>query len=96
MFSRTEILVCMLIIALVPLSCTRLDQVATIGTSSVAMEELPSDGSIPSQYGDLISVSSLDQYPTMVQLWFQKKRAILGWFNIPSDLIISLNSFMYP
>jgi hypothetical protein len=60
-----------------PLSCTKLDQVTTIGTGTLEMQELPSDGSIPLEYGNLISVSSLDQYPTMVQLWFQDEQGDL-------------------
>jgi hypothetical protein len=77
MLIRRGILICLLILALLPLSCTKLDQVTTMGTSSLAMEELPGDGSIPVQYGKLVSVSSLDQYPTMVQLWFQNERGDL-------------------
>ena len=86
MLSRKGVILCLLIIVLFPLSCTKLDQVTTIGTSSLAMEELPGDGSIPADYGNLISVSSLDQYPTMVQLWFQ---------NEDGDLRMVQYSFKY-
>ncbi|MBW1674074.1 MAG: hypothetical protein JRJ45_10610 [Deltaproteobacteria bacterium] len=73
MLSRKEMFLCLLIVVLLPLSCTRLDQLTTVGASSLAGEKLPGDGSIPVGYGNLISVSSLDQHPHMVQLWFQNE-----------------------
>lgn len=59
------------------LSCTRLDQETAIGTRFLASEELPGDGSIPAHYGDLVSVSSLNEYPNTVQLWFQDEEGTL-------------------
>jgi len=71
MMIRKELLIILLIMFFLPLSCTRLDQATPTGTTSLAMEELPADGSIPAHYGDLVSVISLDEYPNMAHLWFQ-------------------------
>ena len=75
MLSLKGMFLSLMIVVLLPLSCTKLDQPTTVGTpertTTLAEEQLPKDGSIPSKYGTLISVSSVAGHPYWMQLWFQ-------------------------
>lgn len=73
MLSRKGAILCLLIVVLLPISCTKIDQMTGTGTGLLTIEKLPDGGSIPADYGNLISVSSVKQLPTVVQLWFQNE-----------------------
>ena len=61
-----------------PLSCTRLPESPTAQVEPLS-ESLPQEGSIPSEWGKLISVSSLTHYGAWVQLWFQDDDGNVRW-----------------
>jgi hypothetical protein len=77
MSSRKTIFLSLIMVALLPLSCTKLDKMMEEGTETLVEEKLPEDGSIPSEYGNLVSVSSVVAFPDFMQLWFQDEKGDL-------------------
>ncbi len=67
----TGILVLLLLVAFVP-SCTRLSKPDGAG-GDLAIEQVPASGVIPQEWGALISVSSVADFPHAAQLWFQDR-----------------------
>ena len=61
------------LILLLLLSCTKLPEAPTGIEGGLKMEVLPLGNTIPLHWGDLIAVSSVNQYPGWVQLWFKDK-----------------------
>jgi len=61
------------LIVLLSLSCAKLPETPSTLTGGTKMEVLPLENTIPQQWGDLIAVSSVNQYPGWVQLWFKDK-----------------------
>lgn len=70
-----QIKVCLLVIclALLQFSCTKLPEEREWNVGDVIIEELPYSDSIPSAWGDLISVSNAMGELARVQLWFQNE-----------------------
>ena len=66
-------LTAVLFVAVFLVSCTKLPEteVKTEGRFSMEMRNL--EGPIPLTWGNVISASSIDQFPGWVQLWFQDK-----------------------
>ncbi len=62
-----------ILVAVFLVSCKKLPEteVRTEGRSSMEMKNL--EGTIPLNWGNVTSVSSIDQFPGWVQLWFQDK-----------------------
>lgn len=77
MLRRKVILLGLAMVLFLPLSCTKMDQVAVTGTEMLDEEKLPADGTIPSGYGNLVSVSSAADSPDFVQLWFQDENGTI-------------------
>lgn len=69
MLSRIGIFLILMTIVLLTLSCAKVGSVS--GEGDLVSEALPNVDSIPSKYGNLVSVSSVTEYPDWVQLWFQ-------------------------
>lgn len=58
------------VLAMLAASCARLsDPVAAPG--GIPTETLESRGTVPAAWGDLVSVSSVAEYPELAQLWFR-------------------------
>ena len=77
MLSRLGISLILMILVLMPSSCAKLDQPSPKGESVIVKEALPATDSIPKKYGNLVSVSSVAEYPAWVQLWFQDENGNL-------------------
>lgn len=72
MLVRTGICILAIVLVLFTFSCTRLpEESIAIEGEKIAKVKLAHLDSIPSKWGNLISVSSVPEYPTTVQLWFQ-------------------------
>jgi hypothetical protein len=52
------------------LSCTKIPEPIE---SNLGMQELSLGDTIPAQWGNLVAVTSANEYATYVQLWFQDK-----------------------
>ncbi len=65
------------VLALLPLSCTKIPQWAGPGKGSVAMETLPSKDSIPSKWGNLVSATASPDVRYGFELWFQDEQGNL-------------------
>ncbi len=71
MLRRAAIYFLVIASVLLTFSCARLPEEPTPEKGDVAKEAIPQVDSIPTQWGKLISVSSVAQYSNWVQLWFQ-------------------------
>jgi hypothetical protein len=60
-------------------SCAKLpeSQIPTGIEGGLKMESLSLGNTIPLKLGELIAVSSVNQYPSWVQLWFKDKEGIV-------------------
>ena len=76
MSSRIGIFLIVVILILLTLSCAKVGSVPEEG--DLVTEALPSIDSIPSKYGNLVSVSNVTKYPDWVQLWFQDENGNLS------------------
>ena len=76
MSSRIGTFLIVVILVLLTLSCAKVGSVSEEG--DLATEALPSIDSIPSKYGNLVSVSNVTRYPDWVQLWFQDENGNLS------------------
>ena len=62
----------LVVVLLVPaLSCTRLPEESAQKGVMVGSEQLPALDSIPSEWGELVSVTANPAYPGWFQLWFE-------------------------
>ncbi len=77
MLSRIGISLILVILIFLSLSCTKIEQPAARGRGDLVFKALPSPDSIPLEYGNLVSVSSVAGYQYWVQLWFQDENGIL-------------------
>ncbi len=77
MLRRAAIYFVVIASVLLTFSCARLLEEPTPEEIVVAKEALPYMDSIPAQWGNLISVSSVAEYPTQVQLWFQDDKGLV-------------------
>ena len=73
-----------LLIVLLSLSCAKLPETPSAITGGMKMEVLQLGNTIPLQWGDLIAVSSVNQYPAWVQLWFKDKEG--NFYLIPYNI----------
>ncbi len=71
MLRRAAIYFVVIASVLLTFSCARLLEEPTPEKGVVAMEATPYVDSIPTQWGNLISVSSVADSPSSVELWFQ-------------------------
>jgi len=77
----------MFLIVLLLLSCAKLPEAPTVPTGKeggLKMEVLPLGNTIPLQWGDLIAVSNVNQYPAWIQLWFKDKEGNV--YMVPYDI----------
>ena len=68
-------LICAVVVgvAVLLMSCAKLSESPQSIEGGLKMETAECDGSIPTAWGDMVSVSSVSQYPGWVQVWFQDK-----------------------
>ena len=77
MLSRIGIFLILVILIFLSLSCAKIEQPVAPGEGGLDFKALPSPNSIPLEYGNLVSVSSVAGLPYSVQLWFQDENGIL-------------------
>lgn len=77
MLNRIGIFLIIVILIFLSLSCAKIEQPVAPGEGGLVFIALPSPDSIPLEYGNLISVSSVAGYPYWVQLWFQDENGTL-------------------
>jgi hypothetical protein len=73
------------VMALLSLSCAKLPEPGMEEKGLVALEELRDVGSIPAEFGSLISVTNSPKAPTWFQLWFQDEDGNVRMLNYSSD-----------
>jgi hypothetical protein len=77
----------LLVIAM--LSCTKLPEIPapTGAEGGLKMESLTLGNTIPLKWGELIAVTSVNQYPSWVQLWFKDNQGNIYMvsYNIGSN-----------
>ncbi len=85
MLRRAAIYFVVIASVLLTFSCARLEEPLLKG--DVAKEVMPYADSIPTQWGNLISVSSVAKYKSAVQLWFQDDKGHVRMisYNIQSS-----------
>jgi hypothetical protein len=96
MLGRAGIFMLIVVLGLLPLSCAKIPEDERLRLAEeylvkegLVAEELPYADSIPSEWGNLVSVSSVADRPYMVQLWFQDEN---GNLRI-ADYHISMSRF---
>jgi len=65
------------ILIFLSLSCAKIGEPVVPGGGDLVFKAMPSLDSIPLEYGNLVSVSSVAGYPYYVQLWFQDENGII-------------------
>ena len=63
-------------LAALPLSCTEMPEWAATGEGGVGVEELPYEDAIPLDWGQLVSVTLIDEN-NRHQLWFQDEEGTI-------------------
>jgi hypothetical protein len=61
-------------LVLFAVSCTKLPNTGTPGKGDIAVEPLAEMDSIPSNWGNLISVNNVPEWGPLFQLWFQDEK----------------------
>ncbi len=84
----TGILALSMLVLLLP-SCAKLES-STPQAGGVAVEKLERATSIPAEWGNLISVSSVSAFPDLLQLWFQDREGIVRMvvFDASKNLLL--------
>ena len=77
MLSRIGIFLILVILIFLSLSCAKIEIPAAPDEGALVLKALTSPDSMPLEYGNLISVSSVAGYPYWVQLWFQDESGAL-------------------
>jgi hypothetical protein len=77
MLSPVQKWLLVMILVLVPLSCTKIGEQAPTGQGNVAIETLPANNSIPLKWGNLVSVTVTPEAGAYFQLWFQDEQGNL-------------------
>ena len=77
MFSRTKILLVLVVLAIMPLSCTKIPEPSIAVKGGLGTKALPYRDSIPLNWGNLVSVTNVAEYPYWLQLWFQDKNGTI-------------------
>jgi hypothetical protein len=71
MARRTVVFSVVILVVVLLSSCTKLPEAEVKVEGRFGMEMKKLEGTIPSTWGNVISVSSIGQFPGWVQLWFQ-------------------------
>jgi hypothetical protein len=77
MLSLVQKCLVVMVLVLLPLSCTKIDEQAPAGQGNVAIETLPVKNSIPLEWGNLVSVTVTPEAGAFFQLWFQDEQGNL-------------------
>jgi len=97
MSHRTGVFLVAGVLLLLALSCAKLPEPPTSPQKSVEVVKLSDDNAIPSDWGNLISVSSVPAYPSSVQLWFQDEKGTIRMVAYGLETHkFNLNSRMIP
>ena len=83
------------VLVLLALSCAKLPEQLTPPKESFA--QLPDENTIPSDWGNLVSTSSIPLYQDLVQLWFQDEKGTIHMvvYNLRTNRL-NLESRMIP
>jgi len=68
---KTFVCAVIVILGITLMSCEKLPTTPEQDKQGLKMESTQLVRSIPSEWGNLIAVSNVSQFPVMVQLWFQ-------------------------
>lgn len=71
MLRPAKICLVVVVLGLLVLSCAKIDEQTTVVGGNNVREPIPDDGTIPLEWGKLISVSNEPDFESWVQLWFQ-------------------------
>jgi hypothetical protein len=74
MFSPLQKCLVVMVLVLLPLSCTKIGEQAVTGQGRVAVETLTTKDSIPLSWGKLVSVTMTPDAGYFFQLWFQDEQ----------------------
>ena len=77
MLGRMGILLVVVVLVLFSLSCARISEASTPGEGAFFKKALPHVDSIPSKWGNLVSVSNVAGSRYWIQLWFQDENGNL-------------------
>jgi hypothetical protein len=77
MLSRAQKCLVLVVLVLLTSSCTKLPQWSKAGQGNLAIETLPTMGSIPLKWGNLVTVTSSPDVGFTFQLWFQDEQGNL-------------------
>ena len=77
MLSPLQKCLLVMLLVLLPLSCTKIGEEAPTGQGNVAIETLPVKNSIPLEWGNLVSVTVTPEAGAFFQLWFQDEQGNL-------------------
>jgi hypothetical protein len=77
MLSPLQKCLVVMVLALLPLSCTKIPDWASPGQGNVAVERLPTKDSIPLKWGNLVSVTTSPGVNNAFELWFQDEQGNL-------------------
>lgn len=69
------------LIALLCLSCAKLQETPDIVEGKILKESIPYEDSIPMEWGKFIAVSNVGHYPESVQLWFLDENGDIHMIN---------------
>jgi hypothetical protein len=90
MLRRTAAILLLPSLLLLLASCRRIDAPATTG-DAVPREVMQPTAAIPTNWGSLVSVSSVALYPDLVQLWFQDSggNVRMAVFNVETNQLLN-------
>ena len=77
MLSLLQKCLLVMVLVLLPLSCTKIGEQAPTGQGNVGIETLPAKDSIPLKWGNLVSVTTSPGVTTAFELWFQDEQGNL-------------------
>jgi hypothetical protein len=97
MSHRTGVFLVVGVLVLLALSCAKLPEQTTPPQKSVEAVKLPDENTIPSDWGNLVSVSSPEYSQPWMQLWFQDEKGTIRMvpYSIETNQF-NLNSRMIP
>jgi len=77
MLSPLQKCLLVMLLVLLPLSCTKIGEEVPTGQGNVAIETLSGKNSIPLEWGNLVSVTVTPEAGAFFQLWFQDEQGNL-------------------
>ena len=90
MLRRTAGILLIPSLLLLLVSCRRIDAPAVTG-DAIPRELMQPNAAVPTNWGNLVSVSSVALYPDLVQLWFQDSsgNVRMAVFNVETNQLLN-------